>query len=125
VNLNLARLFSSYRLLEQQLADERDRHEKAEERLRSDLLDERNERRRLQDRVLNKAGVLPVFEPSPSKMDSSTAVHRQRGARELAAAAGMARADTLYDSIEKEVKQFVAEQNKENGQAAGTTPGDQ
>jgi hypothetical protein len=123
--VNLARLFSSYRLLEQQLTDERDRHSKAEDRLRADLVEERNERRRLQDRVLAKAGVLPVFELPPKLSDPASAVHRQRGAREQAVAAGRERADSLFQSIEGEVKQFVAEQNKENGQATAATPGDQ
>ena len=120
MNLNLARLFSSYRLLEQQLADERDQHQQAETQLRADLTEERNERRRLQDRLLSKHGALPVFEPAPGS-DKPPVVHRPQGSKQQVVAAGIERAKTLYESIEREVGQFVAERKQANGQAAGST----
>ena len=121
--MNLLRLFTGYRLLEAELERERTEHRREVEEIRADadkqiayfkeqLDDERNERRRLQDRLLQKNGALPVFEPVPERHSSDHVKPvANKSAYRRVVERGKEASDKLYESVKAEAEEFVRKQS--------------
>jgi hypothetical protein len=127
---NLARLFSYTRRVEELLAQmraEMDRlridHAAEIEVLRAEysgiINEERRERRWLQDRLLQRNGSMPIYEPSPA-VEHELERRRDRdelrraGPREAAIADSSARRSQQVDKIRKERDEFLAAQKVES-----------
>lgn len=133
---NIARLFSYTRRLEDDLraarssiAEERqvveDRHRVEMERLqdlhadesdflRAQLADSRAERQFLQDRLLQRGGMNPIFEPSPGEIAARTAASTDKkqvlSPRQRAQHQGEKERETLRKQIDEERDQFLEQE---------------
>lgn len=121
--MNLARLFSFTRHIEAQLQRERREHANAiarvvrhyEARLleaRADFEQERTERQRLQDRLLQKSGVLPVMEESRPVMPPANGAKKHVTGMSRAVQRGVDGGDAMYQQIQAHIKEVAGGQSE-------------
>lgn len=128
--MNLARLFSYTQNLESQLAEQKEqravelanlsvRYVNHINDLKEQLDEERKERRRLQDRLLQKVSSPPIFEPQPERQTGEGHSERLTG-RQAAIQKGKAHAEEVFASVKTDVQRFVKEkQLQQNREANG------
>jgi hypothetical protein len=130
MNLNVARLFAFTRALEAALVAQEARHDRDLDRLREEFAEERmslrdqvlqlikdrdserEERRHLQDRLLQKIGAPPVYEPSPGEVIAREANKRDPnavigGLRVQAQAASAAKRAVQLAAVKEEINKYV------------------